>query len=122
MAKKRSIGLAILFSIITCGLYTLYWFVCLTNDSNKLSKIRTASGGKALLFSLITFGIYPFYWFYMMGKKIEAYDNSSTGLVHLLLGFFGLGIISYAMAQSTINRWVDERKNMLNNSQKKKIA
>ncbi|MBQ8685783.1 MAG: DUF4234 domain-containing protein [Clostridia bacterium] len=110
MAKKRSVGLAILFSIITCGIYGLYWFVCLTNDSNKLSRIKTAGGVKALLLTIVTLGIYQFYWFYMLGKKIEAYDNSSSGVVHLLLGLFGLGIISYAMAQSTVNRWVDEKK------------
>ncbi len=110
MAKKRSVGLAILFSIITCGIYGLYWFICLTNDSNKLSKIKTAGGVKAILLTLITCGIYQFYWFYMLGKKIESYDNSSSGVVHLLLGLFGLGIISYAMAQSTINRFVAEQK------------
>lgn len=110
MAKKRSVGLAILFTIITFGIYGLYWFICLTNDSNKLSRIKTAGGAKAILFTILTCGVYQFYWFYMLGKKIEAYDNSSSGVVHLLLSLFGLGIISYAMAQSTINRFADENK------------
>ena len=105
MAKKRSVGLAIVFSLLTFGIYGLYWFICLTNDSNKLSKIKTAGGVTAILFTIITCGIYSYYWFYMMGKKIEAFDNSSSGLVHLLLGFFGLGIISYALAQGAINRF-----------------
>ncbi len=105
-SKERNVVLAIIFSIITGGIYWLYWFVCLTNDSNKLSNIKTASGGKALLFTILTCGIYGIYWYYMMGKKIEAYDNSSGSVVHLLLGLFGLGIISNAIAQSTINRWI----------------
>lgn len=109
MAKKRSVGLAILFSIITLGIYGLYWFICLTNDSNKISNIKTAGGVTAVFFTIITGGIYGLYWFYMMGKKLQAYDNSSSGALHLLLGLFGLGIISYAIAQSTINRYVDDQ-------------
>ncbi len=103
--KARSVGLAIVFSIITLGIYSIYWFICLTNDTNKISNIQTASGIKALFFTLITFGVYGIYWFYMIGKKIENYDNSSSGFIHLLLGLFGLGIISYAITQSTLNRF-----------------
>lgn len=102
--KKRSIPLAILFSILTCGIYALYWYVCLTNDLNKISNIKTASGGKAILFNFLTLGIYGFYWFYMAGKKIEAYDNSSSGILHLVLSFVGLGIVSWAISQATLNR------------------
>lgn len=106
--KKRSVALAIVFSILTCGIYGLYWFVCLTNDSNRMSNIKTAGGIKAIIFTVLTFGIYGYYWYYMLGKKIESYDHSSSGIVHLLLGFFGFGIVSYAIAQATINRWVEE--------------
>lgn len=109
MTKKRSVVIAIILSIITFGLYGLYWFVCLTDDSNKLSNVKTAGGITALVFTILTFGIYQYYWFYMIGRKIEMYDHSSNGIVHFLLGFFGFGIISYIIAQLTINRFVDEK-------------
>ena len=32
--RRRSIGLCILLSIVTCGIYGLYWFICLTDESN----------------------------------------------------------------------------------------
>lgn len=32
--KKRNIVLAVVFTIITLGIYGIYRFVCLTNDSN----------------------------------------------------------------------------------------
>lgn len=35
MIKQRNIALCIVFSIITFGIYALYWFVCLTNDANQ---------------------------------------------------------------------------------------
>lgn len=105
--KKRSVGLAILFTIITFGIYGIYWFICLTNDSNKISHIKTAGGGVAFLLTLVTFGIYGLYWYYKLGQKIKAYDGSSSGAVHLLLGLFGLGIISYALAQSALNKYAE---------------
>lgn len=37
MIKQRNIALCIVFSIITFGIYALYWFVCLTNDANQES-------------------------------------------------------------------------------------
>lgn len=97
--KKRNVALAIIFSIITLGIYAVYWFVCLTNDSNRLAPDEaTASGGLALLFNVITFGIYGIYWYYKLGKKVGASESA-----YLLLGLFGFGIIAYALAQSKIN-------------------
>lgn len=53
--KKRNVALAIIFTIITFGIYGIYWFVCLTNDSNTLCpEQKTASGGLAFLFTLIS--------------------------------------------------------------------
>lgn len=34
MIKERSIVLYIILSIITCGIFGLYWFVCITEDTN----------------------------------------------------------------------------------------
>lgn len=33
--KKRNIALSIIFTLITCGIYGLYWFVCLTDETNQ---------------------------------------------------------------------------------------
>ena len=105
MIKKRSVALAIVFSIITCGLYAIYWFVCLTNDTNRLSKYETAGGVAAWFFNFLTCGIYSFYWHYMLGKKVgDIEKGSSSGVLYLVLSFFGLGIIAWALAQSALNR------------------
>ena len=106
--KSRSVPFAIVFSFLTLGIYSVYWFICLTNDLNKMTNIKTAGGVKALLFTILTGGLYMFYWFYMTGKKIESYDKSSSALVHLLLGVFGLGIVSFALAQGSVNRFAKE--------------
>ena len=45
MIKQRNIALCIVFSIITFGIYALYWFVCLTNDANQESGQTDATSG-----------------------------------------------------------------------------
>ncbi len=107
--EERNIFLAYLFSILTCGIYMIYWFVCLTNDTNKLSKFKTASGGLAFLFNILSFGIYSLYWSYMLGKKIgDIEKDESGGVLYLVLSIFGLGIVVYGLAQSSLNRIAKE--------------
>ena len=102
--KKRNIAVAIILSFITCGIYAIYWFICLTNDSNKMSDTdKTASGGVAFILSIITCGIYGLYWAYKLGQKV-----GDSGIAYPLLNFFGLGIIAYCLAQSKINNYASK--------------
>ena len=111
--KNRNIALCIIFSIITFGIYGIYWFICLTNEMNMATPDDTyqTSGGMAFLFSLLTCGIYSFYWNYRMGQKIDSVKNgsnavlflSSLTVLFLILSIFGLGIVNYCIAQSFIN-------------------
>ena len=113
MVDKRSIGVAILLSFITCGIYTIYWFVKLTNECNAITgNVNDTSGGMAFLLSLVTCGIYSYVWAYKMGEKIDRYEqsNSSRGLVYLLLGIFGLGIVAYCLMQDSINKIIDNER------------
>lgn len=102
--KRRSVPLAILFSIITFGLYGIYWYICITNDTNTLAKSKTAGGVMALIFTLITCGLYSFYWAYMTGVKDgEISGNSSRGVLYLVLSIFALGFLIPILTQNTLN-------------------
>lgn len=103
--KRRNIALCILFSIISFGIYDLYWFVKLTNDSNTICpEKKTASGGMALLFSIITGGIYTIYWMYKLGQKLKG-----SGVLYLVLSLFGFGWLNFIFAQSEINSYIDKQ-------------
>lgn len=111
--QQRNIGVCILLSIVTCGIYGLYWFVVLTDDANILDgEVHHTSGGTALLLSIVTCNIYGLYWMYKQGEKLDnaktkrGIPASNSGIVYLLLGVFGLGIVSYALMQSEINKLV----------------
>lgn len=109
--KFRSIGICILLSIITCGIYGLFWVYSLTEDVNELSKDKSGtSGGMVILFSIITCGVYYFYWMYRQGEKIDKInnENKNSGIIYLVLSIFGLGIVAHAIMQDKINDMVSE--------------
>lgn len=108
MVQKRNIALCIIFSLITCGIYEIYWYVCLADDINTVSGVRDTSGGLVLLLTFVTCGIYGLFWAYKCGEKIDAAKqrrgiaSSNGGVLYLLLYIFG-GIIAYALIQNEIN-------------------
>lgn len=108
--QKRELLVAILLTIVTCGIYGIYWFVVLTDETNRITNQPEAtSGGLALLFSIITCGIYYFYWSYKMGEKVDTIKgtpNGSSSILFLILSIFGLGFVNYIIAQDAINNLV----------------
>lgn len=62
MSQNRSIAKCIVLSIITCGIYGMYWFVVATDDVGRVTNRPGTSGRLSLVFSLITCGIYGLYW------------------------------------------------------------
>ncbi len=109
--KKRNIALCIIFSLITCGIYGIYWEICLVNELNTASgRTQDTSGGVVFLLTLVTCGIYGLYWLYTAGNKVNLVrqrngmpTDNNTGLIYLLLALFSAGIISYCLIQSELN-------------------
>lgn len=110
MIQRRSIATCIILTIVTCGIYGIFWFISLTDDTRALSNDFTgASGGTAFVYTLITCGIYGFYQAYKQGERIDAARSAkglapaNQGVVYLILTIFGLGIVAYALMQNEIN-------------------
>ena len=104
--KNRNIVVCVILSIVTCGIYYIYWFIKITDESNALAPNNaTTSGGKAFLLTLVTFGIYGIYWAYKLGNKVgEMSGGSDQGVVYLILALFVLSIVPMCMAQAEINK------------------
>ena len=110
--KNRNIALCVVLSIITCGIYGIYWLVCLVDDLNVASgRTDDTSGGIVFLLSLITCGIYGIYWMYKAGEKVAYIKQRNTGeidssssVLYLILGIIGFGIVAYALIQSELNK------------------
>ncbi len=107
---NRSIPLCIVLSFVTCGIYCFYWMYVLNEEINSLSgETNATNGGLVIVFSLLTCGIYAWYWLYKMGERSDIIKqnmgkaSSSSAMLYLIFGIFGLGIVSYALMQDTIN-------------------
>ncbi|MBR3249076.1 MAG: DUF4234 domain-containing protein [Clostridia bacterium] len=109
MIKERNIVVAILLSIITCGIYGIYWFITMTDDVGKANEDPDFTGVKAFLFALITCGIYGIYWNYKIGKEMyeanqkRGINTSDNSVLYLILSIFGLSIVTYCLVQNELN-------------------
>ncbi len=102
--KERNIFMFILLSIVTCGIYPLYFYYKLAEDMNIVCDgdgERTTEYIIAFLLSIITCGFYMFYWFYKIGNRLQAnapryglsfQENGTTVLLWLILGSLLCGI------------------------------
>lgn len=111
MIQQRSIPVCIILTLVTCGIYGIYWFICLANDTNTVSGEQNAtSGGVAFLLGLVTCGIYMWYWAFKQGEKIDVAKNnrgmasSNSGVLYLILYLLGLGIVAWALMQNELNK------------------
>lgn len=111
MIERRNIAVCIVLTLVTCGIYGIYWIVCLTNDVNTVSgDVNGTSGGMVVLLTIVTCGIYGIYWAYKQGEKLDFTKNnrgipsSNSGVLYLILQIFGFGIIVYALMQNELNK------------------
>lgn len=111
MIERRNIAVCIVLTLVTCGIYGIYWIVCLTNDVNMVSgDVNGTSGGMVVLLTIVTCGIYGIYWAYKQGEKLDFTKNnrgipsSNSGVLYLILQIFGFGIIAYALMQNELNK------------------
>ena len=104
MIKERSLATTILLSIVTCGIYAIYFWYTYGEDMNKLCAgdgEDTANYIIVILLGMVTFGIYTFYWQYKMGNRLQKnapryglnfIENGTTILMWALFGSLLCGI------------------------------
>lgn len=107
--QKKEIVSVLILSIITCGIYGLYWLVVTTDDVNETYDAGLQKGTTALLLSIITCGIYGLYWQYSLAKVIgEKANNENLALIALLCSIFSAGVVGTIIMQDEINKLIDK--------------
>lgn len=105
--NKRSVGMCILLSIVTFGLYNLYWMYLLIRNTRSVQNESSDCAGEFLCYLFVPF--YAIYWWYTRGKRVrsafERYNQHSKTeeIVYLILTIFGLTLVSMAIMQSDFN-------------------
>ena len=105
--EDRSLLMVILLSLVTCGIYGIYFYYVMVNDLNEVSSSKDPETWKSpnyllvMLLSVVTCGFYSFYWLYKVGNTIqktgEDYgvrieENGTTLLLWNILGSLICGI------------------------------
>ncbi|MEJ2108904.1 MAG: DUF4234 domain-containing protein [Acidobacteriota bacterium] len=108
----RSIPLDLILTIITCGIYGLYWQFKQMETLNIWLKREEFNFWLWLLLSIITCGIWAMYYEYKMAKGINEIQEENSlrvsgdlPIICLLLAIFGLAIVSLAIQQLEINKF-----------------
>ena len=108
--EGRNIVVCMLLSIVTCGIYMLYWQYKINEELKQLSGDDSLTDGAlVILFSLLTCGIYMIYWQYKMGQacdKAKGDIGGNSAILYMLLQIFGLYYVSFCLEQHTINQLV----------------
>ena len=100
----RSLVMYILLSLITCGIYPLYFIYKIADDVNAMCEgdgEKTSGLLKYFLLTIVTCGFYPFYWYYKIGNRIQKngprygvsiQENGTTILLWQIVGALLCGL------------------------------
>ncbi len=103
--KQRNLVTCILLSIVTCGIYGIYWTIVLAKDAVSV-KDPADSGLVEILLMLFL----PFLGIFLAEKKFaegcadKGIGHSDNSILYLILGLIGLGIVGMCMLQNDLNK------------------
>ncbi|MCL2171822.1 MAG: DUF4234 domain-containing protein [Defluviitaleaceae bacterium] len=122
--EERNVGVSIVLSIVTCGIYMIYWWYKVLDDLYK-STNRNESAGMSIILSIITCGIYGIYLYYKKGqmeaemRKLYGHPPRDDSILYLILAIFSLQIIALAIVQSNLNKMVHDVNDAYSNYHQK---
>jgi len=108
---SRSPVMVLVLSLITCGIYYLYWIYMTSLETQRyLGTNNSTSPGLEVVLCIFTCGIYYIYWNYKYGKVIaECHQRAGitvedNSILYLLLSIFQFGLVGSIIMQSSLNR------------------
>ena len=113
-AAVSNIAADIVFSVLTLGVYNLFWAARQFRVVNACLKAEKYRFWPWFLLSLITFGIYGFYILYTFSLDVESIRSKqgrpaspNFAVINLVLAAIGLHVVTQVILQHEINQWFD---------------
>jgi hypothetical protein len=106
--EKRNIGTCIVLSIVTCGIYAIFWAIKMLKEAVQV-KDQNDDGTLEIVLGILLCPV----GFFMAEKKLaegcaaRGIPHEDRSILYLVLGLIGLGIVDYAMMQSDLNGIAD---------------
>ncbi len=103
--KQRNIVTCILLSLVTCGIYGIYWAIMLAKEAVAVKD--PADDG---ILEIILMLFLPFLGFFLAEKKfaegciMRGVPHSDNSILYLILGLVGLGIVNFCLMQNDLNK------------------
>lgn len=108
---RIEIAVGIILSLVTCGLYNIYWNYRQFLAMNELLGREEFRFVPWLLLSLVTCGLFHIYYEYKMGAELYGWlkshgvdANPNIPIIGLVLSIFGLTIVADAVYQHELNK------------------
>jgi len=109
-----SIPMDIVLTIITCGIFNLFWNYRQMDVFNALLEEDRFAFWEWLFLSIITCGVYHIYYEYKMGealkqlqRKFDRPVNDNISMLALILSVFGFSIAVDAIFQDELNTIIE---------------
>ena len=105
--RKRRIGVCLVLSFLTFGIYILYWTYLLVKNTRIIQKDTSSCKREMLCILFLPF--FSLFWWITRGKtvkeKFAEYGCPAVGseTIYLILGIVGLKIVSMAIMQNDFN-------------------
>ncbi len=125
---NRSFWKYFFLNLITCGIYSLWYYHCIAWDTNIIcadDKNRTSGVLAYILLSFLTCGLYSIFWHYrvadMLAKSAHRRGvytdiNGTTVLICSVLSLFVGGILNYVVIW-----WITKALNTLSEDYNNKL-
>ena len=103
--KERNLVLCIVLSLVTCGIYSIYWVIMLAKEG---VSVKDPSDDGILEIILMLF--LPFLGMFLVEKKLaegcqaRGIAHSDNSVLYLILGLLGFGIVGICMLQNDLNK------------------
>jgi hypothetical protein len=109
-----SIALYLLLTLVTCGVWNLYWNYVQMRECNVLLGRQEFSWIVWLLLTLVTCGIYHLFYQYKMGAAINEIQlrrelpyTDGLPVLSVVAAILGVGIVADCIHQNELNKIVE---------------
>ncbi len=107
--QYRDPGVTLLLSLVTCGIYYLYYIYIASAEANAYLGERDTDPMMEVILSLVTCFLYTIYWDYKMAHKIAKMQEIAgvrvidNAILYLVLNFLGVGFLPHLIQQGQLN-------------------
>ena len=107
--NKRKIGVCILLSILTFGLYQIYWGYLLVKNTRAIQKDESSCTGEMLCLLFVPF--YSVYWGYAKGKQMYEDSGKRGGnitdrkYIYLFMNLICMQLFTLGFIQTQLNAY-----------------